>query len=98
MDEGEDEDIEAEKGYKKEVPYFVKVPNILGDPDDEEAREKLLLRHKTVNWHFKQFDILKKVFCHDRNKHSHCFRAIAAITQLHIMKGEDLFSVEYSDL
>jgi hypothetical protein len=56
-------------------------------------------RHKTLNWRFKFWEILKQPFRHDTiTQHGTIFWAIAIIIQVAIDEGATLFSVEYNDV
>jgi hypothetical protein len=54
-------------------------------------------RHKTVNSHFKNKQVLVKHSRHSLAFHSSYFCAVAVITELNIEAEEFLFSVQYID-
>jgi hypothetical protein len=54
-------------------------------------------RHETLNGQFKAWEILKQTFGHDILKHGYVFCVIAAIIQLTIDSGKQLFAVDYND-
>jgi hypothetical protein len=54
-------------------------------------------RHEIINKRFKQWGILRQVFCHDLANHRNVFAAICVVTQLAIENGEQLFDVHYDD-
>ncbi len=103
-------DVKIFKGWLKQLLYpGEKVEADNGYPDEKVSRPDqncsnyanylckadVRGRHETVNRRFKQFQCLKQVFRHDKQKHVHCFNAVAVITQLLIENGEPLYQVYY---
>ncbi len=95
LDEGEM--VEADGGYCGEK-WYIKVPK--DATSEEQKRLKTITRscHETANKRFKIFEVLKKQFRHELEKHLMCFRAVAVITQLSIENGHPLFTVEYLNI
>jgi hypothetical protein len=85
----------ADGGYLDGNQYSV-TPNGLNN-EDQRMRSLARARHETVNRRFKEFDILGRRFRHNVVKHGVAFMAVANITQLTIMHGQPLFSVEYDE-
>jgi hypothetical protein len=71
-------------------------PNGLHD-FDQRQKVAVRARHETANKCFKQWNILNERYRHRLSDHSAVFHAIANITQMSILNGEPLFSVEYND-
>ena len=65
--------------------------------EKQQMMKRVRSRQGTINRRFKQWQILKQVYCHDIRVHRDVFAAIAVISQLAIQNGEPLFSVEYTD-
>jgi hypothetical protein len=56
------------------------------------------MRHEHINKRVKNFECLLNRFCHDIDKHSSCFRAVAVFTQLSIESCEPMIDMrEYDD-
>jgi len=54
--------------------------------------------HKTINWMFKEWSILKNHFCYSVQKHAIVFGAVANIIQLCIEeRARQPFLVDYND-
>ena len=76
----------------------VKCPASIAEPVERAAMtQRVRSRHETVNKRFKQWGILRQVFCHDLANHRNVFAAICVVTQLAIENGEPLFEVHYDD-
>ncbi|KAL7553209.1 hypothetical protein ACHAWF_016466, partial [Thalassiosira exigua] len=94
----EHERVEANDGYIGEARLKVKCPASFPSKQENVAVQQYArCRQETVNTRFKQWEILKTVFCHDVADHGEVFRAIVFLTQLALHNGEPLFSVEYKD-
>ena len=92
------ERVEADDGYLDEAPLRVKCQK-LTEPAEKEAMAKQVRSCQvTVNKRFKQWGILRQVFCNDLIHHRDVFAAICVITQLAIENGEPLFEVHYDDM
>ena len=85
------EKVVADRGYRGE-PDFIITPS--GDSTEEEGPVRG--RQETVNWRFKNWNILRRIFRHDVRKHQPAFGSVATITQLQIENGEPLYGVDYS--
>lgn len=88
LDEGEL--VVADGGYKDERCMACKDEQ---DPN-REFFALVRARHETVNRRFKQFAVLGNRFRHSLKLHSFCFYAVCNITQLLLLSGEPLFSVQ----
>ena len=55
-------------------------------------------RHETVSKQFKDFECMKKHFCHDIKKYGQWFICVDLLVQLSINEGQGLFQIEYNDL
>jgi hypothetical protein len=94
----EGERVEADDGYRRESPRYVKCPASIGSRKEMETASAFVRRrHETINKRFKQWGILKQVYRGDATKHGTTFRVCAIITQLAIQNGETLFQVYYED-
>ena len=63
------------------------------------AISRALACHETINRRMKEFSILRNVYRCDRDKHFFVFSAIAALTQIEMMKERPVFeATEYTDL
>ena len=92
------ERVEADDGYEGEALCKVKCPSSIGIPEEKHGMMGIVRRRqKTVNRRFKQWSILKQVFCHDLCMHGRVFTAIVVSNQLAIENGEPLFQVDYDD-
>lgn len=66
--------------------------------DQVEMRGRIRMRHEHINKHMKNFGCLLNRFRSNTTKHSSCFRAVAALTQVSITSGEPMMDVsEYDD-
>jgi hypothetical protein len=92
----EDEMAEADGGYEGEK-FSIKIPDDAKSKDEGYMKQVARSRHETANKRFKIFEILRKRFRHDLEKHSECFRAVVVLTQLSIEHESPLYSVEYFD-
>jgi hypothetical protein len=96
LDEGERG--EADDGYRGEAPRYIKCPASIGNVVEMESQAAFVRRrHETINKRFKQWGILKQVYCGDITKHGQVFRFVSIVTQLAIENGEPLFQVDYKD-
>lgn len=86
--------VEAERGYRGEF-YKVQTAVDYNDNNEKIMKRKRLARHKTVNRRFKQFGVLKQVFCHHIGVHRVVFASIVVINQLSVNNGKKLFQVDY---
>ena len=92
------ERVEADKGYIGEAPLKVECPGCPSNPINHQSLQKRVQgRHELLIGQFKNWEILKSMYCHDIMEHGNVFRAIAVVTQISIDEGERLFEVEYSD-
>ena len=91
--------VEADDGYIGEAPQHVKCPKGFMNLQNMARMQSIVRRRQeTVNKRFKMWGILKQVYRHDILKHGNVFRSICIITQLSILNGEPLFSVDYDDV
>jgi hypothetical protein len=88
--------VEADGGYAGEK-FYIKIPADATSEDEEYMKKVTRSRHETANKRFKIFEVLKRRFRHELEKHSSCFRAVVVITQLSIEHEAPLYSVNYSD-
>ena len=96
LDDGER--VEADNGYRGELPMYVKCPKSIANHAAIEAAAAFVRRQqKMINKRFKQWGILKQVFRGDITQHGQVFRVCAIVTQLAIENGEPLFQVDYKD-
>lgn len=77
----------ADKGYRDER-YF-----LLPNSRNNKKHKVIMSRHETVNKRIRQFQSLKQIYRHDRQKHPMVFHAVLNLTQLLIENGEPLFTV-----
>lgn len=95
----DDEVVEVDGGYKGNRKF--KSPEVASSRQERKQKSIVRGRHECVNGRLKIFNVLQVPFRHltprDKvmEKHGTCFVAIAVITQLKFMHGEDLFMVEY---
>ena len=88
--------VVADKGYRGDPR--IHTPFEAKDEWHMAAMAKARARHETINRRFKIFKALSTTFRHDRNKHSICFEAAVATTQLEIMNDRPAFGItEYQD-
>lgn len=74
----------ADKEYRNEK-YFI-LPN-----DGNRTEHKLIMsRHDKINQRLRHFQILKKTFRHDREKHPMVFQSVVNLIELLIEQGEYL--------
>ena len=94
---GPGERVEADDGYRGK-PRYVKHPKSMGHhPACAEMQKIVRGRQETINKRFKQWGVLKQMFRGDITQHGDYFRFCCFVTQLCIMNGEPLFSVDYED-
>ena len=87
--------VEADNGYCGK-PMRVCCASCFVSKTDKRAKAKARARHKTINWHFKKFGVLSKVFRHKKpEKHKSCFFSVATIEQIAINIGHKSYSVTY---
>jgi hypothetical protein len=94
------ERVEADDGYIGDAPQYIKCPKSFTNPAENEIMQQYVRnRQETVNERFKDWGILKQVYRNREKIHIHgdIFRAIAVITQVAILSGENLFVVDYND-
>ena len=58
---------------------------------------KVRSRQETVNKRFKNWGLLKQVFCRDILRHGINYSTIAVMTQITIINGENFFEYGYRD-
>ena len=94
------ERVEADDGYRKGDPFFVKTRSgSTHHPQLSSIRNTVRARHETVNGRMNMWGAMFKTWHHSWGKHSTAFFAVAVITQLEIENGEPLFEVRgYRDL
>ncbi len=68
------------------------------NPEKAAMQSRLRAHHETCNKRFKQWGILKQIYCHDLIDHHDVFSAVVVLTQLSFESGDTLFSVEYNYL
>jgi hypothetical protein len=91
----EGERVEADDGYAALDPEFVKTRSSPFHPEEYKAVwNKVRARQEIVNKRFKQWGVIREVFCHDIMKHHMCFQAVAVLMQLSIENGEPLFQIK----
>ncbi len=91
------ERVEADDGYRGQAPAKVKCPHMIGaNPEKAAMQSRLRAHHETCNKRFKQWGILKQIYCHDLTDHHDVFSAVVVLTQLSFESGDTLFSVEYN--
>jgi len=78
----------ADDGYKD---YRFIYPHLY--PEFRACLKSIMARHETVNNRMKHWGCLNQCFRHRVKLHPLCFRAVANLTQLMIMLGEELFPV-----
>jgi hypothetical protein len=87
--------VEADKGYTGLKVNTRRTPHDCENVDEWLEKSDIRARQESVNRRFKVFGILKHHFrIRDRKQHGLVFRAIVAITQLNISRGNVLFQVE----
>ena len=64
---------------------------------DLRAQKMLVSALQNIFNRFKQWGVLKQIFRGDITQHGDYFRFCCFVTQLCIMNGEPLFSVDYED-
>ena len=68
------ERVETDDGYDGESPMYVKFPKSFSNPNATEfMQQQIQNRQETINPRFKNWGILKKVYCHDLSKHCDVF-------------------------
>ena len=92
---GTGEKVIADRGYRGDTRII--------SPDDakDEAQKKIMsvlrARHVTVNARLKNWECLRRIWRHDRNKHHLVMRAALVITQISISTGNPLFQARSYD-
>jgi hypothetical protein len=87
--------VEADKGYTGLKVNTRRTSHDCENIDEWLQKSDIRARQESVNHRFKVFGILKHHFrVRDLKQHGLVFRAIAAITQLNISRGNVLFQVE----
>lgn len=84
--------VETDNGYQHPR---CRQPKDMISKQDSRARSLARARHECINKKFKQWECMATAFRHPLWKHKFCFRAIVAITQLAIRRGEVPFHVNY---
>lgn len=87
---GDAERTVADDGYR-DVQRFI-YPQMY--PGFRARLKNIMARHETVNKRMKQWGCLNQRFRHRVILHPMCFRAVANLTQLMIMLGEELYQVQ----
>ena len=96
---GPGERIEAVDGYIGKVSHNIRCPMSVTNPREMmKIQGGLRSRQETVNKGFKDWGVLKQVFCHYAGDHRNILHAIVVLTQMAIEGGERLFSREYRDV
>lgn len=80
------EKVVADKGYsgRKICP---------NSPRNRRLHKRIRARHEAVNGMLKSFGVLRMKFRGNLGKHSKCFRAVVALTQLRIELEKGVFSL-----
>ena len=92
------ERVEADDGYLGKAPGFVKCPKSATNPEECQRMQAIARnRQETVNNRFKNWGILRQLYCHDILKHGSVFEAIVVLTEVAIENGEKLFDINYED-
>ena len=86
--------VEADDGYKGER-RLIRTNKDFVSWADYYAKKDAKARHETCNKRLKQFDILKQVYRHDRDKRASVFAAVAVCTQISIENGDPLCAATY---
>ena len=84
--------VEADNGYRGQYDK-IRTPVDYTTKKEKKMKARARARHETCNKRFKQFQILKKPFRHNRSEHQKVFRSIVVLTQLSIQSGENLFHI-----
>ena len=96
---GPGERFETDDGYIREAHHKIKCPMSLANPREMmKTQGGLRSRQETVNKGFKDWGVLKQVFCHYAGDHRNILHAIVVLKQMAIEGGERLFSREYRDV
>ena len=93
----EGERVEADDGYIFLDPEFTKARSSVFHPEENRGlRNTVRARHETINQRMKVFNCLAQKFRHsDLGKHQDCVRAVAAIVQYALERGEQIWDVQY---
>ena len=86
-----EECVVADCGYKD--THRVCHPD-MGTPEQQRAMEVARARHETVNGRLKNWESMKRVFRHNRDKHHLVFRSVLVIEQIKIQNGRPPFQVD----
>ena len=77
------ERVEADDGYEGEAPLKVKCPSSIGIPEEKHRMMGIVRRRQeTVNRRFKQWSILKQVFCHELSMHGRVLLLLLLLASL----------------
>lgn len=90
---GDGERTVADDGYRSHRFIY---PQLY--PEFRARLKTIMARHETVNKRMKQWSCLNERFRHRVILHPLCFRAVANLTQLMIMLGEELYQVDIDTL
>jgi hypothetical protein len=77
---------------------YSKCPASIGNiVEGASMQQRVRSRHETINKRFRQWALLKQIYKGKIENHGSFTRVVCIITQLSIINGESLFSVEYED-
>ena len=86
---GRFERVEADKGYSKFDPTHAKNPCFAIGEDLKELQNRVRARQETINKRCKQWGVLRQRWRNHLDQHHVVFTAVAIITQLSILAGEN---------
>ena len=91
------ERVEADSGYSKHDPEFVKSPegNYVRSRESARLSNRARARQEGINKKVKQWYCMKGKYRHNLLDHSKLFYAVIVLTQLAIDEGERLFPITY---
>lgn len=79
----------ADRGYND--PDYFDFPN----GNNDQKKKEIMARHETLNGRLKSFSCLQHRFRHDLHLHPLYFNAVVNLTQMMIVHGEPLYSVDF---
>ena len=92
----ENKRIKADNRYVGEVPEFIKCPKRFINPEETLTMQgRACIRQETVNNRFKNWGVLRQMYCYSIPTRGDTFQAVAVITQISVLNGDNIFECRY---
>ena len=83
--------VVADLGYRGDETTLTPQDGI--EPQVLDIMQRVRHRHEGINGMLKTFRILRDIFRHDLKKHENCFKAVAIMVQVKLLRGEGSYPV-----